>query len=140
MPPDRRLFLRDRRSTHCSGEGEDPAPPFPPDGGTRGTDASVAGRRARGHRRQQLAAGSPACTSTSPPLTKRGVATTVAGEARERTLRQRARPPRRDGGKRRAWRRLASPAPAPVGVPPHSLASCSSGVWRRNERGVDGVE
>jgi hypothetical protein len=55
-------------------------------------------------------------------LTKHGAAATVVGEARERTLRQRAQPPRRDGGRGRSSRRLASPAPAPVGVSPHSRA------------------
>jgi hypothetical protein len=96
--------------------------------------------------RHQMAAGSSACTPTSPPLMKHGAVATVVVEARERTLRQRARPPCRDGGRGWVSRRLASPAP--VSVSPHSLASASliwcrrlsSGVWRQNEREVEGEE
>jgi hypothetical protein len=48
----------------------------------RGTDASVTGRRASGHRRQRVAAGSLACTTTFTPRTKTTAATTVDGGAR----------------------------------------------------------
>jgi hypothetical protein len=134
-----------RRSTHSSSEGADPAPPFPSRNARNGRTrrwpshrsplSSPDGRQFAGVHLHLVA------------LTKRGAAATVAGEARERTLRQRARPPRRDGGKGRAWRRLASPAPAPapVGVPPHSLAAAvaplASGAemnerWRERSEGL----
>jgi hypothetical protein len=98
------------------------------------TDASVVGRHARGRRHHQMATGSPACTSTSPPLTKHGTVATVVGEARERTLRQRARPPRRDGGRGRASRRVSWCRRRRWVSPSHSLAPKWSG--RLGESGI----
>jgi hypothetical protein len=133
MPPDRRLF-----PSGATGAPTAPARartprrrslPMEEHAGWRvarhGMDAHAGGHRTARLCRHQMAAGSPACTSTSPPLTKHGAVATVVGEARERTLRQRARPPRRDGGRGRALlgvagvgtgRRLSLTS---VGVSPH---------------------
>jgi hypothetical protein len=81
MPPDRRFF-----PSGAAGAPTAPARARTPRRrslrGTRGTDTSIAGRRARGRRRHQMVAGSPACTTTFTPRTKTTAATTVDGGAR----------------------------------------------------------
>jgi hypothetical protein len=108
------LPFRARRSTQSSDEGEEPAPLFPPMEehaglrvARRRTDAHAGGSQAAHLCRCLMAAVWPLCTSTSPPLTKHGVAATVVEEARECTLHQRAWPPSQDGGRGRASHRIA---------------------------------
>jgi hypothetical protein len=117
-----------RRSTHSSGEGEDPAPPFPPDGGTRG----LARRETRnGRTRRWPSRRSPLSSpygrrlaGAFTPRTKTTAATTVDGGARRTWSCARSSGNRghrvgmkQGGGSgvgRRRWRR--SPPPS------HSLA------------------
>jgi hypothetical protein len=145
MPPGRCLSLRGPPEHPRSGEGDDPAPPFPPDGGTRGTDACVAGRRARGRRRQQIAAGSPARTTTFTPRMKTTAATTVDGGARRTWSCARSYGNRghRVGMKDRGRTSRSSPSSAPVASlshwrrsPPPSVTGAEMvGGWRERSEG-----
>jgi hypothetical protein len=122
MPPGRCLSLRAAQEHPRSGEGDDPTPLFPLDGGTRGQTCCEAqnGRErcyhhARGHRRHQMVAGS----WHAPHLTASYEARHDSHSRRRSTQ---AQPPRRDGG-----RGMASHCIAGAGHLSHSLAPVGEG-------------
>jgi hypothetical protein len=89
MPPGHCLSPRGPPEHPCSGEGNDPAPPFPPDGGARGWTCCEAwnGRTRRWppgllRRRQEMVGGSSPTPPQHRPERRTTLAAMLDGRAR----------------------------------------------------------